>query len=227
MDISPALERFSPLRGECTDIDAHPHINDSEDLDVDTACFKMLTGDLPSMFGIMARPANMVIRVWDSFELADWLHVISDPVVVRIYAGRTEDEVRSFRDSVVELLRTLFGFTLISSRDIHMLSRNHVNVPISALSDCLHIFGTRICRVSFFGIKWDLFRAKSIIDHYIGRYHEQMGCSVHDGKNSFDYGLRLDNTNIVLLEISRLKRGVIYTGTVVCTRCVTRRVSAL
>ena len=124
MDVSPALERFSPLRGECTDIDAHPHINDPEDLDVDAACFMILTRDLPSLFGIMARPANMVIRVRDSPELVDWFHVISDSVVVRIYAWRTENEVRSFRDSVVELLRILFGLTLIFSRDIHMLSRN-------------------------------------------------------------------------------------------------------
>ena len=124
MDVSPVLERFSSLRGECTDIDAHPHINDPEDLDVDAACFMILTRDLPSMFGIMARPANMVIRVRDSPELVDWFHMISDSVVVRIYAWRTENEVRSFRDSVVELLRILFGLTLIFSRDIHMLSRN-------------------------------------------------------------------------------------------------------
>ena len=73
--------------------------------------------------------------------------------------------MRSFRDSVVELLRTLFGLTLISSRDVYMLSRNHVNVPISALSDCLHALGARICMVSLFSMKCDLLRAKPIIDH--------------------------------------------------------------
>ena len=202
VDISPALERLPPPRGECTDIDAYPHINDPKDLDVDVACFMMLTRDLPSLFGIMAEQANMVIRVRDSHEFADWLHVILDPVVVRVYAGSTEDEVCSFRNGVVELLRTIFGHTQTLNRNVHMLSRNHVNVLISALSDCLHALGAKICRVSFFDMKWDLCRADPIIDHYISRYREQMGSSVPDGKNSFDYGLRFDTSDIVLLGIS-------------------------
>lgn len=81
----------------------------------------------------MALPANMMIRVRDRHEFADWLHVISDHVVVRIYAESTEDEVHSFRDDVIETLRTLFGVTLTLSRDFHMLLRNQVNVPICAL----------------------------------------------------------------------------------------------
>ena len=84
VDISPALERFPPLRGKCTNIDAHPYINDPEDLDVDAACFMMLTTDLSSMFDIITRPANMMIRVRDSPKFADWLHVISDPIVVPV-----------------------------------------------------------------------------------------------------------------------------------------------
>ena len=197
-DIPPALEQFPPLKGECTDIDAHPHINDPEDLDVDAVCFMMLTKDLPSMFGIMTRLANKLIRVRDSHEFANWLHVISDPVVIRVYTGSTKDEVHSFRDSVVELLRMIFGLTLTPNRDVHLLSRNYVNVSISTLSDCLYALGARICRVSFFGMKWDLCRAEPIIDHYIGRYREQMGSSVPDGKNSFDNGIRFDTTDIVL-----------------------------
>jgi hypothetical protein len=187
VDVPLALERFPPLRGDRTDIDAHPYINDPLDLDVDAACFMMLTMDLSSLFGIIARHANMVIRVRDSHEFADWLHVISDPIVVRIYVGSTEDEVRSFQDNVIELLRTIFGLTLTPSRNVHMLSRNQVNVPISALLDCLHALGARICRVSFFGMKWDLCRAEPIIDHYISRYREQMGSSVPDENNSFEY----------------------------------------
>jgi hypothetical protein len=198
----PELERFPPLRIDRAEFDAQPHINDPMDLDVDAACFMMLTSDLSSLFGIMARPANRVISVRDSPEFADWLHVISDPVVVRVYAGSTEDEVRRFRDEVIELLRTVFGLTLTPSRDVHLLSRNQVNVPISALSDCVHAAGARICRVSFFGMKWDLCRAEPIIDHYIGRYREQMGSSVPDGKNSFDYGARVHTPDLLLLGIS-------------------------
>jgi hypothetical protein len=78
------------------DINAHPRINDPANLDVDAVCFMMLTKDLPNLSGIMVRPANKVIKVRDSPEFADWLHVITDPVIVWDYAGSTEDEVRSF-----------------------------------------------------------------------------------------------------------------------------------
>lgn len=64
----------------------------------------------------------MVIRVRDSFEFADWLHVIRNPVVVKVYAGTTEDEVRRFRIDAVDILRTVFGLTLIHSRDWYLLS---------------------------------------------------------------------------------------------------------
>lgn len=56
----------------------------------------VLTRDLPSMFGIMARPANMMIKVRDSPEFDDWLHIISNPVVVRVYTREDEDEVHNF-----------------------------------------------------------------------------------------------------------------------------------
>ena len=104
-DAPEPLERLAPLRAHFTDIDAHRHVNDSGMLDTDAACFMMLTLDLPSLFGIIARPANMLIMVRDDPRFDDWLHVISDPVVVRIFAGEDEAEVRSFRDHVVELLR--------------------------------------------------------------------------------------------------------------------------
>ena len=104
-DPPPPLERFAPLRGPYTDIDVHPRINDLTSLDVDVVGFMMLTRDLPSLFGIMARPANMLIRIRDSPEFDDWLHIISDLVVVRVCAGSTKDEVRSFRNNVIEMLR--------------------------------------------------------------------------------------------------------------------------
>ena len=71
----PELERFPPLRGPYTDINVHLHINDPFELDVDAACCTMLTMDLPNLFGIMTRSANMVIRICDSHEFADWLDV--------------------------------------------------------------------------------------------------------------------------------------------------------
>lgn len=55
-------------------------------------------------------------------------------------------------------------------------------------------------------MKWDPHSAQPIIDHYIGRYRDQMGSSVHDGKNSFDYGLRFDINNILLIGLSEAQR---------------------
>ena len=114
-DAPEPLERFAPIRAPFTDIDAHRHVNDPGMLDIDAACFMMLTLDLPSLFGIIARPANMLIGVRDDPQFDDWLHVISDPVVVRVFAGEDEAEVRSFRDHVVELLRRAYGLTLTAS----------------------------------------------------------------------------------------------------------------
>ena len=53
-----------------------------------------------------------------------------------------------------------------------------MNVPISALLDCLQALGTRCCWVSYFDMKWDLLSVEPIIDHYIRRYRDQMGSSI-------------------------------------------------
>ena len=56
----------------------------------------MLTMDLPSMFGIMTRPANRLISVRDAEQFDDWLHVILNPVVVRVYAGGVRTRSAAF-----------------------------------------------------------------------------------------------------------------------------------
>jgi hypothetical protein len=50
----------------------------------------MLTRDLPALLGIMARPVNRKVPVKDLPEFDDWFHVISDPIVVKVYAGSDE-----------------------------------------------------------------------------------------------------------------------------------------
>ncbi len=77
------LVQFPPLSGPCTDLLEHPDVNDPDFIDLDAACFMMLTRDLPALFGIMARPANRKVPVRDLPEFDDWLHVISDPIVVK------------------------------------------------------------------------------------------------------------------------------------------------
>lgn len=60
--------------------------NDPRDLDVDAVCVTMLTLYLMALFGIMTRPACCKIHVRDLQEFMDWLHVISDPIVVKVFA---------------------------------------------------------------------------------------------------------------------------------------------
>jgi hypothetical protein len=50
-------------------------------LDLDAACFMMLTLDFPDLFGIKVRPKNQMMKVKNFVEFSDWLHVISDPIV--------------------------------------------------------------------------------------------------------------------------------------------------
>jgi hypothetical protein len=57
-------------------------VNDPDFIDLDAACFMMFTKDLPALFGSMARPTNRKVPVRDLPEFDDWLHVISDPIVV-------------------------------------------------------------------------------------------------------------------------------------------------
>jgi len=167
----------------------HLDVNDLDFIDLDAACFMMLTRDLLALFGIMARPANRKVPVRDLPEFDDWLHVISDPIVVKVYAGSDEHERAAFKDDLVNTLRWASGMTLTCSSDSLTLSRNQVNVPISAMSDALHSLGARVCRVSFFGMKWEIPDAEPMIDRFIQRYCAKMGSFVPTQKNMFDYGV--------------------------------------
>jgi len=184
------LVQFPPLSGPCTDLLEHLDVNDPNFIDLDAACFMMLTKDLPALFEIMVRPANRKVPVRDLLEFHDLLHVISDPIVIKVYAGSDEHERAAFKDDLVNTLRQAFGMTLTYSPDSLTLSRNQVNVPISAMADALHSLGARVCQVSFFGMKWEIPDAKTVIDRFIQRYHAEIGSSVPIGKNMFDYGVQ-------------------------------------
>ena len=106
----------------------------------------------------------------DSPKFDNWLHMISGPVIMRIYTRESEDEMRNFKNEIVEMLRAAYGFTFTPSRDYHLLSRNQVNVPISTLSKIMYDLGVRNCTLSLFGIKCDLVSVEPMIDHYIIRY---------------------------------------------------------
>jgi hypothetical protein len=149
----------------------------------------MLTRDLPTFFGIIARPANWKVLVRDLPEFDDWFHVISDPILVKVYAGSDEHERTAFKDELVNILHRDFGMALICSPDSLTLTQNQINVHISAMLNALHSLDAKVCRVSFFGMKWEILDAEPMINRFIQRYRAEMGSFVPTQKNMFDYGV--------------------------------------
>jgi hypothetical protein len=107
-----------------------------------------------------------------------------------LHAHSDEHERAAFKDDLVNTLRRAFGLTLTCSSDSLTLSRNQVNVPILAMSDALHSLGAKVCRVSFFGMKWEIIDVEPTIDRFIQRYSAEMGSFVPTQKNMFDYGVQ-------------------------------------
>jgi hypothetical protein len=121
-------------------------------IDLDVACFMMLARDLPALFGIMARLANRKVPVKDLSEFHDWLHVISDPIVVKVHVRSDEHEKAAFKDDLVNTLRRAFGMTLTCSPDSLTLSRNQVNVSYFGHVRCSTLFR---CKSMSGFIFWD------------------------------------------------------------------------
>jgi hypothetical protein len=65
------LIQFPPLIGPCSDLLEHPDINHPEFIDLDAACFMMLTKDLLALFEIMARLVNRKVLVRDLLKFDD------------------------------------------------------------------------------------------------------------------------------------------------------------
>ena len=114
-------------------------------IDLDKANFLMLTGDLSEFIGAIACPANRLIPVNDVDRFKEWLHVISDPVVVKVDAGNTTDSRNHFKERVVSALREFHGLVLSPNEDSRILSTNQVNIPVEAMATVLHDLGTREC----------------------------------------------------------------------------------
>ncbi len=84
----------------------------------------MLTKDLLTLFGIMIHMANQKVPMKDLLEFDDWLHVISNPIVVKVYVGSDVHQRGEFKDELVNTLRWAFGMTLTYNLDSLTLSRN-------------------------------------------------------------------------------------------------------
>lgn len=186
-DSSGGVVRFPPLCGSHIE---DPRVNDSQTLNLDAACVTILSLDLLALFGIMACPACRRIPVRDILEFSDWLHVISVPIVVWVFAGSTNERREAFKAFLVDTLWMGFGLTLTCAADSLTLSTSHVNVPVPAMYKALYTLIARICRVSFFGMKWFIPGVEPAINSFIERYHAQMDSSVPTGRNMFDYGAR-------------------------------------
>ena len=128
------LPRFAPFVGPSDPFVHDTELNHLSWMDLDASCFCMLTFDLPNLFGIMARHTNCQIKMRDLADFSDWLYVVLDPIVVRVYVRRDCDERYNFKVDLVEMLMVFLGLTLTCSNDSHTLSRNHVNVSVSAMS---------------------------------------------------------------------------------------------
>ena len=128
------LIRFGPRAGPYTDLEQHPYLNDPKYMDVDLACFMMLTEELPTLFRRIGRPANMKVKIKDLKEFACWIHVISYPIIVKVYGGSNQLERNAFKDEVVRCLRLRFDMTLNPNYDSMNLFNNQVNIAVSALS---------------------------------------------------------------------------------------------
>lgn len=77
------------------------------------------------------------------------MHVISNPVVVRIFTGETNVEKELTKIKILEALKTSFGITLTSNVSSLILSRNQVNVSTIAMTKAFYISDAMICRVGF------------------------------------------------------------------------------
>lgn len=56
-------------------------------MDLDSTCFTMPTNHLRNLIELIARLTNYKVRVKDKFKFNNCQHVISDPIVVKIYVN--------------------------------------------------------------------------------------------------------------------------------------------
>lgn len=104
------------------------------------------------------------MRLRDFEYFRDWLHVISNPVVVRVFAGETDVERVLTKIKILKALKIIFDITLIRISNNLILFRNQVSTI--DMVEALYISGARICRAGFFGMKMPLGIAEPLIDYF-------------------------------------------------------------
>ena len=101
------------------------------------------------LLGAIIRSGNRKAMIRDFGNFEDWLHVILDLVVVRVYAGKTDLKRELIKVKILEALKISFGITLTRNSSSLILSKNQVNGTTIGMEKTLYISGTRICRVGF------------------------------------------------------------------------------
>jgi hypothetical protein len=83
----------------------------------------------------MACPANRKIRVRDLNDFVGWLYVISDPIVIRVYACDDNAAREAFKASLIKELHSIHG-TVLTCHPVSSLTlcRNQVNIPMRILA---------------------------------------------------------------------------------------------
>jgi hypothetical protein len=88
--------------------------NEPGALDLDAVCVTMSILDQLTLFGCMACLACRQIPIRDLPKFIGWLHVISDLIVVKVFAGNHNEVMEVFKATLVKYLRTDFVVTLIN-----------------------------------------------------------------------------------------------------------------
>nr|PNR59185.1 hypothetical protein PHYPA_001976 [Physcomitrium patens] len=159
------------------------------DVDVDVVYFMVNVRDLPGLLGEIARPAKRRIHVRDLEYFQTWLHVISDPVLVKVNAGDTAGERQLHKRAICRELRRNHRLALALSNSSMVLSKSQVNVPVRAMVDALHACGHVECRVGFFGMKWAFPKAQPKIDLFVEYHMILHGTTTVVARNQFDIGI--------------------------------------
>jgi hypothetical protein len=161
--------------------------------------------DLPEFVGVFARPANRKVKVKDLDQFMDWLHVLADSIVVKVYAGDTPEERNQFKRRVAAHLRLFHGHVVTPNEDSLTFSTNTVNVRVEALAAVLHSIGCIECRILSFGMKWQVSKAQPRIDYFIQRHLVDFPEDEHNARNTFDYGLIDHQINRRMLNAFRFR----------------------
>lgn len=94
----------------------------------------MLTKGLLALFGIIGCPTKKWIKVKDLKEFSGLIHVISDPIVVKVYEGNDQHERNALQRWIGKDLESKFGMMLSPNYDNMTLSKNQVNIVVSGMS---------------------------------------------------------------------------------------------